>query len=90
MLLLGGLGSLMLALTQSGSWSYHVLVPLGGAAIVAFILFVRQERRAPDPLMALSLWDDALIRYANIAGLTSGVLMIGMITSVTMMWIGPW
>ncbi|HEX6695100.1 MAG TPA: MFS transporter, partial [Longimicrobiales bacterium] len=80
MLLLGGVGSLMLALTQSGSWSWEILVPLAGAALVAFILFVRQEKRAPDPLMALGLWENGLIRYANIAGLTSGILMIGMIT----------
>jgi EmrB/QacA subfamily drug resistance transporter len=79
-LLLGGVGALMLALTQSGTWGVEVLLPLAGASVVAFILFVRQERRAPDPLMALSLWENGLIRYANIAGLTSGILMIGMIT----------
>ncbi len=80
MLLLGGVGALMLALTQSGSWGVEVLAPLVGASAVAFILFVKQEHRAPDPMMAMSLWQNGLIRYANIAGLTSGILMIGMVT----------
>ena len=80
LLLLGGVGTLMLALTQSGTWRAQTLITLAIAAVVAFVLFVRQEKRAPDPLMALSLWDNGLIRYANIAGLTSGILMIGMVT----------
>jgi EmrB/QacA subfamily drug resistance transporter len=79
-LLLACVGSLMLALTQSGTWGLGVTLPLVLVSVVAFILFVRQERRAADPLMALSLWDSGLIRYANIAGLTSGILMIGMVT----------
>jgi multidrug resistance protein len=79
-LLLVGVGSLMLALTQSGTWPADVLIALAAAALVAFMLFVRQERRAPDPLMPLDLWGDGLIRYSNIAGLTSGMLMIGIIT----------
>ena len=80
LLLLTGVGSLMLALTQSGSWGARILVPLLLIAAAAFALFVRQEHRAPDPLMAMSLWKNGLIRYANMAGLTSGILMIGIIT----------
>ncbi|MEO5510127.1 MAG: MFS transporter [Longimicrobiales bacterium] len=80
LLLLACLGPLMLALTQSGTWGLNVTLPLIGVSAVAFIMFLQQEKRAPDPLMALSLWHSPLIRYANIAGLTSGILMIGMVT----------
>ncbi|HEX8696776.1 MAG TPA: MFS transporter [Longimicrobium sp.] len=79
-LLLAGVGALMLALTQAGTWGAGALVPLLAAFAVALALFVRQERRAPDPLMHLELWRSRLIRYANLAALASGVLMIGLIT----------
>ncbi|HEU4456169.1 MAG TPA: MFS transporter, partial [Longimicrobium sp.] len=79
-LLLVGVGSLMLALTQGSAWGARAVLPLLGVFAVALVLFVRQERRAPDPLMHLELWRHGLIRNANVAALTSGVLMIGLIT----------
>ena len=79
-LLLVGVGSLMLALTQGSAWGARAVLPLLGVFSVALVLFVRQERRAPDPLMHLELWRHGLIRNANVAALTSGVLMIGLIT----------
>ncbi|MBW3570838.1 MAG: MFS transporter [Gemmatimonadetes bacterium] len=80
MLLLAGVGSLMLGLTQAGAWGVRAVLPLFAAFAVALALFVWQERRAPDPLMHLELWGDHLIRYANVATLTSGIMMIGLIT----------
>jgi MFS family permease len=56
------------------------VVPLLAASALGLTLFVRQERRAPDPLMHLDLWADPLIRYANAATLTSGIMMIGVIS----------
>ena len=79
-LLLAGVGSLMLALTQASTWGMGAVLPLLAVAAVVFVLFVRQERRAPDPLMHLELWSNGLIRNANVAALTSGVMMIGLIT----------
>ena len=79
-LLLAGVGSLMLALTQAGTWGLRAVLPLFAAFVVALLLFVRQERRAPDPLMHMELWGNGLIRYANVATLTSGIMMIGLIT----------
>lgn len=79
-LLLAGVGSLMLALTQAGTWGMHVVGPLLAVFAVAFVLFVRQERRAPDPLMHIELWQNGLIRYANVATLMAGTTMIGVIT----------
>ena len=79
-LLLAGVGAVMLALTQAAVWSAAVILPLLAVFAVALVLFVRQERRATDPLMHVELWKNALIRYANLAALASGVLMIGVIT----------
>jgi len=79
-LLLAGLGSLMVALTQVSTWGLAAVLPLFGVFVVCLLLFVRQERHAPDPLMHLELWHNPLIRYANVATLTSGIMMIGLIT----------
>ncbi|HET6762500.1 MAG TPA: MFS transporter, partial [Longimicrobiaceae bacterium] len=78
--LLLAVGPLMLALTQAGTWGMRAALPLLAVFAVALVLFVRQERRAADPLMHLELWANPLIRNANVAALTSGVLMIGIIT----------
>jgi EmrB/QacA subfamily drug resistance transporter len=79
-LLLAGVGSLMLALTQAGTWGMRLVAPLLAVFVVSLVLFVRQERRAPDPLMQMELWRDPLIRWANVATLMAGVMMIGVIT----------
>jgi EmrB/QacA subfamily drug resistance transporter len=79
-LLLACVGPLMLGLTQASAWGAGRVVPLFGVAAVALVLFIRQERRAPDPLMHVELWRSPLIRNANLATLTSGIMMIGVIT----------
>jgi EmrB/QacA subfamily drug resistance transporter len=78
--LLLAVGPLMLALTQGSVWGAGPAAGLLAAAAIACVLFVRRERRAPDPMMHLELWTHPLIRNANVATLTSGVLMIGVIT----------
>ncbi|HEX6042244.1 MFS transporter, partial [Longimicrobium sp.] len=79
-LLLACVGPLMLALTQASTWGAARVVPLFAVAVIALVLFIRQERRAPDPLMHVELWRSPLIRNANLATLTSGIMMIGVIT----------
>lgn len=79
-LLLAGVGSLMLGLTQASTWGPRAVLPLFAVFVAALALFIRQERRAPDPLMDMALWGNRLIRYANVTTLTSGIMMIGLIT----------
>lgn len=79
-LLLLAVGALMLALTQASEWGWMVIVPLLAASGLGLALFVAQEKRAPDPLMHLGLWASPLIRWANLATLTAGIMMIGVIT----------
>ncbi len=80
LLLLVGVGSLMLGLTQASAWGAAAVAPLFAVFVIAFFLFIRQERRAPDPLMQMELWSDGLIRYGNIATLLSGIMLIGIVT----------
>jgi EmrB/QacA subfamily drug resistance transporter len=79
-LLLVGLTALMLALTQGAEWGMGAAGGLGAAALLALVAFVRQERRAPDPLMHLELWSVRVIRLGNVAILALGVAMIGLIS----------
>jgi EmrB/QacA subfamily drug resistance transporter len=79
-LLLVGLSTLMLALTQGGAWGARVAWPLVGASAVALTMFLRRQRSAPDPMMHLELWSNRVIRLGNVAILLAGVAMIGLIT----------
>ena len=80
LLLLVGVGALMLGLTQASTWGIAAVAPLFAVFALAFFLFIRQERRAPDPLMQMELWSNGLIRYGNIATLLSGIMLIGIVT----------
>jgi EmrB/QacA subfamily drug resistance transporter len=79
-LLLVAVGAILLALTQLGTWNAATILAMMCASAVALAFFVRQELRAPDPLMHIDLWRNGLIRYANLAALTSGMIMIGLIS----------
>jgi EmrB/QacA subfamily drug resistance transporter len=79
-LFLVGVSALMLLLTQAGTWSPPPLFALGALAALGLGFFVVWERRAPEPMLDLAQWRDGLIGIANVASLTSGVMMIGLIT----------
>jgi EmrB/QacA subfamily drug resistance transporter len=79
-LLLVGLSALMLALTRAGDWQWPALAALAGLAVTSGALFLRQERRAPDPLVHLELWRTRLIALSNAATLTGGMTMMGLIS----------
>jgi multidrug resistance protein len=71
-LLLVALSSLMLSLS---------LMSLGllALAVVCGVLFVRQERRAEDPVIHLDLWSNSLVWRGNLTVLMIGVAMLGLI-----------
>ncbi|HEX2166046.1 MAG TPA: MFS transporter, partial [Longimicrobiales bacterium] len=79
-LLLVGLSALMLALTQAGEWGVERTAVLATIAAFALVAFFRQQRRAPDPIMHFELWSNPIIRRGNLAILSAGVAMIGLIT----------
>ena len=78
-LMLVALSSLMLALTQGSRLGIAGAAPLVALAAAASWLLLRQERRAPDPVLHVELWNNRLIRLANLATFTAGVTMMGLI-----------
>jgi len=81
-LFLVGISSLIVLLTQVAALSWPARLGLLAAAVVFLALFWRQEGRAPEPMMPLSLWRDRLVRAANIASMGAGMVMIAVITYV--------
>ena len=72
------IASLMAAFTEAGT--SNAAVAIAGFCVFAAsaILFVVQERRARDPMMALGLWKRRPIATANAATLLSGMAAIGL------------
>src|SRR5690606_10704978 len=68
------------ALTQAEAWGAGPALLLAGAAGAVLLLFHRQQRRAPDPMMHFELWANPIIRRGNLAILCAGIAMIGLIT----------
>ena len=77
------IASLMVALTDIGA-SASLVVPALGVFVIASGLFVLQERRARDPMVAFGLWAHRPIATANIVGLLSAMAVIGLTTFLPM------
>ena len=70
--------SLMVAFTEVGTANGTAALAAACVCAVSTILFVIQERRAHDPMMAFSLWARRPIATANAATLLSGMAIIGL------------
>jgi EmrB/QacA subfamily drug resistance transporter len=80
-----GIASLMLALTELGAPGSAAEPVLATAVfVVSMVLFVLQERRARDPMLAFGLWSRRPIATANIATLLAGMAIIGLTTFLPM------
>ncbi|MDO5740838.1 MAG: MFS transporter [Ornithinimicrobium sp.] len=60
-----GLGALTFAVTDATSGRTRLLVVVSGIAIAAIIAFLLVERRAPNPLLPLSLFRSRIFSAAN-------------------------
>jgi len=72
--------ALLFALLQGGtSWAWDSLPSIGLFAlfIVLIGLFLREERRAADPILPLTLFNNRIIGISSIGGIVLGVLMFG-------------
>ncbi len=78
------IATLMVALTELGTGHPDTVMIAGAGFVVAAVLFVLQERRAPDPMLALALWSRRPILTANAATLLSGMAVIGLTTFLPM------
>jgi EmrB/QacA subfamily drug resistance transporter len=78
------IAALMVALTEAGaSGSREALLALA-VCLAAGVLFVVQERRARDPMIAFALWSRRAIAATNAATLFSGMAVIGLTTFLPM------
>jgi EmrB/QacA subfamily drug resistance transporter len=78
--LTGGIVALLFALLQGGtSWAWNSLpsIALFALAAVLLVLFLYQERRAPEPILPLTLFKNRIIAISSIGGVMLGVLMFG-------------
>ncbi|MBY0099133.1 MDR family MFS transporter [Mesobacillus maritimus] len=84
-LLLVSISALMLALIQGGvawSWSSLPSFSLFALFLIGITLFLLQERRAKEPMMPLHIWKNRVIFASNLGALTTGMIMIGVISFV--------
>lgn len=72
--------ALMVVLVQGGtnwSWVSTPAISLFLVSFVAMILFYFQEKRVTEPMMPFRIWSERSIFIANMASLTTGVMLIG-------------
>ncbi|WP_349410314.1 MDR family MFS transporter [Pseudalkalibacillus sp. SCS-8] len=79
-LIFAAVSSLMFALIQGGvafPWTSWQIFGLFGFSVISVVFFILQEKRAQEPTMPLSIWQDRSITIANLASLTSGAILFG-------------
>lgn len=79
LLLTGGLVSLLLGITQGQAWGWTSVRVLGlfVASAILFVLWVRVERRSPDPLVDIDLLTHRGTIGASVSSLLLGFAMFG-------------
>ncbi|MBO0794685.1 MAG: MFS transporter [Ktedonobacteraceae bacterium] len=83
--LTGSVVALLFALLQGGTtwaWTSFQSIGLFAATLVLFVLFIRAERRAAEPILPLILFQNRLITISSIGGVALGVLMFGITSYV--------
>jgi MFS family permease len=74
----------MIGLTAVSTSGGIEIALLAGLFVLSAVLFVAQERRAPEPMISLQLWGRRPIAAANGASLLAGMAMIGLTTFLPM------
>ncbi|HLQ70281.1 MAG TPA: MDR family MFS transporter [Bacillota bacterium] len=72
--------SLMFILVEGGvniAWDSALMFILASTTSIGFGLFLYQEKHAVQPMMPFFLWRYPIIRMANLATLTTGMIIIG-------------
>ena len=81
------LSSLLFWLVEGGQtfqWLSIMSVTILLVTILCFILFVKVEKQAIEPLMPFSIWRNKTILYANLISFVTGVILIGMSSYIPM------
>jgi MFS family permease len=74
------IAAIMADLTAISTSSGAGVAAIGVVAVGFVALFVRRERRSPEPMISLKLWGRRPIAAANGASLLAGMTMIGLTT----------
>ncbi|MER6211332.1 MFS transporter [Streptomyces sp. NPDC001642] len=79
--LLAAASTCLVLLTSWGgteyAWGSRVILGLGAGAVAAAVLFLVAERFAPEPLIPLRLFKDAVFNITALVGLVIGVALFG-------------
>ena len=73
------IGSLLILLTETDA-ARGTLAALGLVFLATGVLFLRHERRTPEPIISIELWARRLVATSNIATLLAGMAMIALMT----------
>jgi EmrB/QacA subfamily drug resistance transporter len=79
-----GVASLMTALTDVGTAGKHLEFPAIASFCICSYLFIRQEKRAPDPMISFSLWSRKPIALSNGASVLASMTLMGLTTFLPM------
>ena len=74
------IGALLVLLTEATSASGTVLGLLAVVFVASGAWFLGHERRAPEPIISITLWTRRLIATSNVASLLAGTVLIGLTT----------
>jgi Na+/melibiose symporter-like transporter len=83
--LMAGLTALLLALTQGSEglgWASPVVLVLLASSVLLLVGFVVVERRAPDPVLPLSLFGLRVMSVSSAANFLSGAVLFGVTSYV--------
>jgi EmrB/QacA subfamily drug resistance transporter len=78
---------LLLAMLEGGpawGWTSPVTLAMFAAAVVSFVLFIRQEQRAPEPVLPLDLFRNRVIAVASAGSVVIGTLLFATAAFVPM------
>ncbi|WP_342564126.1 MDR family MFS transporter [Paenibacillus sp. FSL R7-0345] len=89
LLFAAGVSALLFGLTAGGqnlAWTSPLLIGLLAAAVILLVMFLFVERRAPEPMLPLSLFSIRNIAVSTGANLLVSTLIIGLSTYVPL-WV---
>jgi EmrB/QacA subfamily drug resistance transporter len=75
--------ALLVILTETDAQAWILLV-LAAVFVVSGVLFILQERRAPEPIISIALWSRRLVATSNACMLLAGMALIGLSTILPM------
>lgn len=81
--LIAGTVSLLLGLNLGGTnypWGSWPILALFGISVIAWLLFIRVEKKAVDPVLSLELFQNRVFTITNLIGFLMGLGMFGSLT----------